>query len=334
MTRLLSSSDNDSTMSPLQALTLKKLSHHPNVVRMYGVSIMPPSLAIVMELCKLGSLRDRLDQAKALVLERFRNYSNAPSTDASTVQALAHHLLQKYANQQSQSSGLESVSGSFTSAGCCSVLCCCCGLCGCGPRDHHLMSIKAPALPHLVYFSSGLRRTPKSRGASQEPPTPITTPQFSLDSGPLSPLLSQSDPATSGDSSGPSTETLSRGFRLSSLMSSESRGANESFEQRFARESKDVAERLLDWEFKLDVARQCTAALNFFHTQKPNPIIHMDVKSEQFLLTYEPSNPFEVSALCRSLMQFVTLLLARSKSSSQILGVPSLRMQSLKIGAV
>mmetsp|Transcript_100758 Transcript_100758/g.288921 ORF Transcript_100758/g.288921 Transcript_100758/m.288921 type:complete len:490 (-) Transcript_100758:386-1855(-) len=45
---------------------LKTLSSHHTVVGMHGISIMPPALCIVMELCEMGSLRDLLNDSKDL----------------------------------------------------------------------------------------------------------------------------------------------------------------------------------------------------------------------------------------------------------------------------
>jgi serine/threonine protein kinase len=41
-----------------EASHLHSLRNHPNVVKLFGVCIRPPGLALVMELCNYGSLYD------------------------------------------------------------------------------------------------------------------------------------------------------------------------------------------------------------------------------------------------------------------------------------
>lgn len=43
-----------------EARILSELSDHPNVVRIYGVAVLPPSVCIVLEICEFGSLSDVL----------------------------------------------------------------------------------------------------------------------------------------------------------------------------------------------------------------------------------------------------------------------------------
>ena len=42
---------------------------------MHGISIMPPALCIVMELCEMGSLRDLLNDSKELAQREVSFFS-------------------------------------------------------------------------------------------------------------------------------------------------------------------------------------------------------------------------------------------------------------------
>ena len=39
-----------------EAASLERCGSHPNIVRTYGVCVMPPAIAIVLELCEHGNL--------------------------------------------------------------------------------------------------------------------------------------------------------------------------------------------------------------------------------------------------------------------------------------
>jgi hypothetical protein len=92
--------------------------------------------------------------------------------------------------------------------------------------------------------------------------------------------------------------------RMLSLLSSDSDHV-EPPEVRRERECRETAERLAEWGVRLDIAKQCTAALHHFHSQQPYAIVHMDIKSEQFLLTYDSSKPGKVQSK-RGAIQFAS----------------------------
>eukprot|EP01033_Poteriospumella_lacustris_P005995 gene5995-4305_t len=53
-----------------EARILSELSDHPNVVKIYGVAVLPPSVCIVLEICEFGSLSDVLRGSTSAIAPR------------------------------------------------------------------------------------------------------------------------------------------------------------------------------------------------------------------------------------------------------------------------